>query len=89
MVSIAIWGTFVTLQRYVTGIGLSGYPQEHPAFYAVASNIAGYTRVAASFWVGSTRNLFAYTVLALFLSLAVKGFLIRWNREFSFVSSVS
>jgi 4-amino-4-deoxy-L-arabinose transferase-like glycosyltransferase len=39
MVSIAICVAFVTLQRYVTGIGLSGYPQEHPTFHSIASNI--------------------------------------------------
>jgi hypothetical protein len=87
IVSLATCGAFVTLQRYLTGIGLSGYPQEHPTFHSIASNIAIYTRATASFWVGSTRNLFAYAVLAMFLALAVKGFFIRWNRKFSFVEA--
>jgi hypothetical protein len=60
MVSLATCGAFVTLQRYLAGIGLSGYPQEHPTFHSIASNIAIYARATASFWVGSTRNIVAY-----------------------------
>jgi hypothetical protein len=55
--------------------------------HTIARNVATYTRVAASFWVGSTRNLFAYAVLALFLSLAIRGFLVRWKRGFTFVEA--
>jgi hypothetical protein len=73
VVSIAVCGAFVSLQRYVTGIGLSGYRHEHPTFHSIASNIAIYTRATASFWVGSTRNLFAYAVLVLLVALVVKG----------------
>ncbi len=37
--------------------------------------------------MGSTRNIVAYAVLALFLSGAVKGFFIGWNRKFSFAEA--
>jgi hypothetical protein len=88
VVSITVCGVCLALQRYIAGIGLGGYAAtEHPTFHSIANNVATYTRVAASFWVGSMRNLFAYAVLALFLSLAIKGFLVRWNRGFSFVEA--
>ncbi len=78
---------FVSLQRYVTGIGLSGYRHEHPTFHSIASNIAIYTRATASFWVGSTRNLFAYAVLVLLVALVVKGIFAQENRRFTLVEA--
>ena len=87
VVSIAVCGAFVSLQRYVTGIGLSGYRHEHPTFHSIASNIAIYTRATASFWVGSTRNLFAYAVLAILVALVVKGIFAQENRRFTLVEA--
>lgn len=88
VVSIAVCGAFVSLQRYVTGIGLSAYRHEHPTFHSIASNIAIYTRATASFWVGSTRNLFAYAVLVLLVALVVKGIFAQENRRFTFVEAI-
>ena len=86
VVTITVCGACLALQRYIIGIGLGGYAAtEHPTLHSIASNVATYTRVAASFWVGSIRNLFAYLVV--FLSLAIKGFLVRWNRGFTFVEA--
>jgi hypothetical protein len=87
VVSIAVCGASVSLQRYVTGIGLSGYRHEHPTFHSIASNIAIYTRATGSFWVGSTRNLFAYAVLALLVALVVKGIFAQEKRRFTFVEA--
>jgi len=87
VVSIAVCGSLVSLQRYVTSISLSGYRHEHPTFHSFASNIAIYTRATASFWTGSMHNLFAYAMLALLVALVVKGIFARQNRRFTFVEA--
>ena len=87
VVSITVCGTCLALQRYIAGIGLGGYPSEHLALRSIANNIATYTRVTASFWVGSTRNFLAYAVLALFFSLVLKGFFAQCKRGFTFVEA--
>ncbi len=80
-------GACLALQRYITGIGLGGYPSERPALHSIVSNVATYARVTASFWVGSTRNLLAYAILALFFALVLKGFAAQCNRGFTFVEA--
>jgi len=88
VVSITVCGACLALQRYIMGIGVGGYATtEYPTLHSIASNVATYTRVAASFWVGSTRNLFAYAVLTLFFLLVLKGLFVQWNRGFTFVEA--
>jgi hypothetical protein len=87
VVSITLCGVCLALQRCITGIGLGGYPPGHSTFQTIAHNLAAYARVAASFWVGSTRNLFAHLVLALFLSFVLRGFFVQWKRGFTFVEA--
>ena len=85
--SITVCGACLALQRYITGIGLGGYPSERPALHSIVSNVATYARVTASFWVGSTRNLLAYAILALFFALVLKGFAAQCKRGFTFVEA--
>jgi len=86
-VSILVCTALLLLQRYGTGIGFGGYPYQHPTLHTMARNFAAYTRVLASFWVGSTRNWFTYFVLVLFAALALAGWWVRRKRGFTFVEA--
>lgn len=55
--------------------------------HTIASNIAAYTRVLASFWVGSAPDLFAYVVVGLFAAFVLAGLLFQSKRGFTFVEA--
>jgi len=86
-VSIAVCIGCVIGQRYILGVGGSGYPFRAPTTLTISSNITEYTRVLAAFWVGSTRGPFAYAALALFVSFALVGFFLQWKRGFAFLEA--
>jgi len=86
-VSIAVCVGCVIAQRYILGVGGSGYPYQAPSLFTIAGNIAEYTRVLAAFWVGSMRGPFAYGALALFVSLAALGFFLQWKSGLTFLEA--
>jgi hypothetical protein len=86
-VSIAVCAGCVIAQRYILDVGGSSYPYQAPTMLTITGNIAEYTRVLASFWVGSMRGPFAYVTLALFASLAAAGFFLQWKRGLTFLEA--
>jgi 4-amino-4-deoxy-L-arabinose transferase-like glycosyltransferase len=86
-VSIAVCVGCAIAQRYILGIGGSGYPYQAPSVHTIAGNIAEYTRVLAAFWVGSMRGPLAYAVLVMFASFALAGFFLQCKRDISFLEA--
>jgi hypothetical protein len=85
-VSIMVCAAFLVLQPHIVGVGSGGYLYQLPTLHTIASNITAYSRVLASFWVGSADS-FAYVVAGLFAAFVLAGLLFQLMRGFTFVEA--
>lgn len=87
-VSVLVCVALLMLQRHILDVGNSGYLLQAPTLGTIARNAAAYTRVLASFWVGSSPNSFSYVVLGLVITLALAGLTVEPKSGFTFVEAV-